>query len=152
MNQREALDRHRQSAPEFEPKNTAALVHGGRSAPWRYSERAEQIADALRPVVPAMNESDEVTLGLLSEQLARVETMSDFVARRGVFDARGRVRPVVKVLQTAENAAARLADSLGLNPRARVSLGLGAVQGSALAAYLTDRYGPDVDATAGTQE
>jgi hypothetical protein len=140
--QRDVLALHRRQAPAFEAGNVVARTHGGRAAPWRYAERAADIADELRPCVPNVSAADETTLGLLAMQLARLEAMDMWLETNGVFDSRSRVRPVVRLMLQTENSAAKLADSLGLNPRSRASLGLDiASTREALAEYVRDRYG-----------
>ncbi len=139
------LDKGRRSAPRFEPGNSLAVSHGGTVALWKLQPRVEVIAARLREGLPAQRGSDEATVLILAGLLARVESMQAYVEKNGVFDARGRVRPVMRILLSTETAALKAADSLGLNTRSRVALGLDAAQGSALTEYLKERYGAGGD-------
>lgn len=94
----------------------------------------------LRSAAPGLIESDEATVVVLAGLLARIEMMSAFVETHGLFDSRGAIRPVSRLLASAENSALKAADSLGLNTRSRSALGLQA-QGSPLDTYLQERYG-----------
>lgn len=110
--------------PAAERGNQLAVKHGA-EALLRLQPRAEKIAAQLREIVPARSESDEPTIRLLSLVLARVETANLWLAENGIFrNSRGDPQPVLKVLSTWENTAARLADRLGLTPTSRAALGL----------------------------
>jgi hypothetical protein len=105
------------------PGNTRALVHGAR-ADLLIAPRAAELRDHLRELVPAGSPSDEPALTLLSWQLARIEQANVYLAEQGLLDGKGIPRPVLKVLSTWENSAARLCDQLGMTPTARGRLGL----------------------------
>jgi phage terminase small subunit len=91
----------------------------------RLAPRAEELADDLRSIVPAMSVADEPMVRLLALQLARIEAANDWLAEHGLFrDAKGEPQPVLRALSTWENSAARLADRLGLTPTSRGRLGL----------------------------
>lgn len=135
------LDAGRQSAPRFEAGNDVRRSHGGYASSWKLAPRAAEIAEGLRAIAPDASASNEPTLLILAGQLARLESVSLWLDEHGLFDARNRVRPAVKLLTGLEASALRAADSLGLNSRSRVALGLDAAQGTALSRYLEERYG-----------
>lgn len=100
-----------------------ALTHGFKSTV-AIAPQAQAIADTLRELVPAYTASDEPALTLLAWQLARIEAANTYLAEHGLLDGKGRPRPVLKVLSTSENSAARLMDALGLTPTSRARLGV----------------------------
>jgi hypothetical protein len=116
------------------------MTHGGRASLVRHSERQAEIAAELRAQAPGLIHSDEATVVVLAGLLCRIELMNEFVYVNGLFDSRGAIRPVARLLASAENSALKAADSLGLNTRARSGLGLQA-QGSPLDSYLAEKYG-----------
>jgi hypothetical protein len=59
----------------YERDNQAAKTHGGYCTVGM-SERAREIADAVRPTLPAYSPADEVTLGLFATSVARIENAS----------------------------------------------------------------------------
>lgn len=50
--------------------------------------------------------------------------MDDWLAKHGLIDKRGRVRPAADYLEKATRTLDRLLDNLGMNPRSRAKLGL----------------------------
>jgi hypothetical protein len=110
--------------------------------------RADEIAAGLRELVPASSPSDEPTVRLLATVLTRLELANAYLDGNGLFDARGRPRPVLQLVSRWENSAARLLDQLGMSPTSRAKLGLDVARarGEALRAHLAERYsGTDVD-------
>lgn len=121
-----------------------AMTHGA-SADIALAPRATELADYLRSIVPAAAESDEPTVRLLALTLARIETANEWIAEHGIFTGKaGKVQPVLKVLSTWENSAARLCDQLGLTPTARARLGVDRRKGAALEQHLRRNYGGGV--------
>lgn len=127
------------------PGNRRALRHGV------YSERdLEPRAVALRSdlaeLVPGGTAADEAAVTLLGWQLARIEQANTYLAEKGIMDAKGRPRPILKMLSTWENSASRLCDQLGLTPTSRARLGVDLTRikgGKALAEHIAKRYGAD---------
>jgi hypothetical protein len=115
-----------------------ALVH--------LSPRAAEIADALRPLVPAYSPSDEAALQNLAITTARVEAAERALAQ---VDAAAGDQPVTAFIGEAGEKLARLREDLrgwlglarrlqhdlGLSPRARFELGLTAAKAHALAEH-----------------
>jgi len=150
VNRREALDRYRQSPPQFEAGNRAAVKHGA-LAVVALRPRAAEIADALRSEIPGgPHAGDEPVLALLSLTLARLEAAHAWLEDRETLVMPGRkaeVWPILKLVGTWENSAMRLCSELGLSPRSRASLGVDRVNApSALADHLRTHYGPDAEA------
>lgn len=110
-----------------QPENRLALRHGAYAAV-RIPARAEEIAEGLREIVPASSPSDDPTIRLAAIALAQVETVSAYLAERGIVDAEGNPAPVLRHFGTMMNTAARLLDRLGCTPTSRASLGLDLVR------------------------
>lgn len=121
----------------FQPGNALALRHGAR-AMLRLAPRAAELADELAALVPASSPSDEPTVRLLALVLARVEAANDYLAEHGILDENGVPRPVLKMLSTWENSAARLLDRLGCTPTSRGALGLSLVRAEDVLAGLRE--------------
>jgi hypothetical protein len=115
--------------------NTRAVTHGAK-ADLLIAPRAEELRDQLRELVPAYTESDLPALTLLAWQLARCERANAYLDEVGLTNRKGIPRPVLKVLSTWENSAARLCDQLGMTPTARARLGVDHVRGFDLARRL----------------
>lgn len=86
--------------------------------------RAREVADELRALLPASSPSDDPTVALVAMVLARIESANAWLDEHGLMDTKGTPRPILRVLSTWENTAARLLDRLGLTPTSRASLGL----------------------------
>src|SRR5262245_28351281 len=96
----------------FAEGNAAAVRHGAHST-LLLAPRAEELADELRSVVPAVSDADEPMIRLLALILARIEVANDWLVEHGLFrDANGEPQPILRVLSTWENSAARIADRL----------------------------------------
>lgn len=119
--------------PEF--GNSRAVTHGAK-AELIIAPRAAELREHLRSIVPAASPADEPAIALLAMALARVERANEYLADCGLLDGDGMPRPVLKVLSTWENSAARLCDHLGLTPTSRARLGLDLARGEAV---VTDR-------------
>jgi hypothetical protein len=138
-----ALGKHSGEVRREKAKRRGALKHGGRADLLRHSERAEEIAAQLRLQAPALADADEPTIVVLASLLSRIEMMNHYVDTHGVFDKRGAVRPVARLLSSAEANAFRAAASLGMTPKGRKALGIETKRGSALGDYLQERYSSD---------
>jgi len=123
------------------PDNERALVHGAHSER-RIAPRVGELRREIAELVPVGTAADVPAITLLAHQLARIELVNEYLGRAGVLDAKGQPRPVLRVLSTWENSAARLLDQLGLTPTARARLGvdLTRMKGAALAEYLRENY------------
>jgi hypothetical protein len=125
----------------FEKGNDVALVHGARSVV-ALEPRANEIADEIRELVPAVSPSDEPSIRLLALALAQVEAATIWLAEEGIVDERGQPRGLLRHLGTMLNTAARIADRLGMTPTSRAQLGLDLTRarGEALRAHLAENY------------
>lgn len=126
----------------FEPGNEAAVKSGAEGA-LIVAPRAAELVAELRVLVPSGCDSDLPAITLLAWQLARIERANAYLAEVGLLDADGVPQPVLRVLSTFENSAARLMDQLGLTPTARARLGLDVVRarGEAARQHIEERYG-----------
>jgi hypothetical protein len=116
---------------------------------------AAEHAEELRRLVPLYAESDEPSIRLLSIAMARIDRAEAALAQvdaasednplAGFVGELGeRVHELRRDLRAWVNSAAKLADSLGLSPRARAALGLDvARQRDVLAEYLASAYPTD---------
>jgi hypothetical protein len=118
------------------PKGNTRTVTHGHSAMLALAPRSAEIAETLKPLVPTYCESDEPALRLLSLQLARIEAAGEYLAENGLLDESGVPRPVLRVLSTTENSAARLMDALGMTPTSRAKLGVDLMDQNSKAARL----------------
>jgi hypothetical protein len=121
----------------FEKGNDAALQHGGYSL-LGIGDRANEIADQVRPTMPVASVADEPVLLLLATTLARIERANAAVeAVDAASDPLGgylaasdspTLAPDLARLRQDLRAwiglARRLSADLGLSPRSRAALGL----------------------------
>jgi hypothetical protein len=118
----------------FQASNQLSRRHGGYSLVG-ISERAAEIADQVRPTLPAYSEADEPTLQLFSTTLARIERANralDQVDEQAGEKVVGPylVEDATKLMRLREDLRAwiglarRLANDLGLTPTSRAKLGL----------------------------
>jgi hypothetical protein len=111
---------------QFVAGNRFAVVHGAASGAFVASE-AE---DALHEIDQALTDGpgSEARFRLAREQtahaLARVRRLRRHLERVDAIDRKGRVRPIVGVLDRAETTLARLLAELGMTPLAAGRLGL----------------------------
>jgi len=126
--------------PPFERGNEIALRHGAYSL-IRLRPRAEEIAQGLDGIVPAVAPADEPTIRLAALALAQVEAVAEYLDENGIVDENGQAQPVVRHFGTMLNTAARLLDRLGCTPTSRAALGLDLTRarGEALRLHL-ERY------------
>jgi hypothetical protein len=125
-------------APPAEPGNELAVTHGA-FATLRLDRRREELAEAIRDIVPASTTADEPTIWLVAGVLARIEAASVYIDEHGLFaNGKGEPRPILARLSAWENTAAKLLRDLGCTPTSRAALGLDLARtpGAALAAYL----------------
>lgn len=111
------------------------VSHGG------YARIAQRDLDAkVREIYAAVGEdlplredgqvprADAVALRLLAECLCRIESVSDYLSRRGWQDEDGEVRPAVDLERRLRAEALDLLRELGLTPAARAKLGVDLVR------------------------
>jgi hypothetical protein len=115
-----------------EADNRRALKGGWHSARV-LAPRAEELRDEIASLVPAIGPSDEPAVKLLAWQLARCERANAWLDEHGLLTDSGAPQPVLRVLSTWENSAARLLDQLGMSPTSRARLGLDLSRAGALA-------------------
>lgn len=121
--------------------NSRAATHGGYAtvAAGRLEEREREVFAALNADLPLRDAdgsppaADQVAVSLLAECLCRLDSVRDYLSRRGIEDRKGRLRPAVEVEAKLRREALDFAEALGLTPRSRVRLGLDLARGADLA-------------------
>jgi hypothetical protein len=78
----------------------------------------------------ALPAADAVVVRLLAETLCRLDSVSEFLSRRGWQDDKGVPRPAIVVETRLRDQALDLARELGMTPRSRAALGLDLVRAS----------------------
>jgi hypothetical protein len=81
----------------------------------------------IRETVPLGSPSDDASIALLADVLARLALIREWLDEQphGLFrDGDGRPQPILRHVQAWENTAVRLADRLGLNLASRAEIGL----------------------------
>jgi hypothetical protein len=123
------------------------------------SERAREIADEIRPTLPAYSPADEPVLLLLATTLVRIERASaamemvdENATPLGPYLGGGKGEDLGPGLQRLRedlrrwiNTARGLASDLGLTPTSRARLGLDIVTAQKVGADLVKRYGGRVE-------
>jgi hypothetical protein len=111
--------------------NRRAERHGGYSqiAKRDLDEKVAEVYAAIGEDLPLREDgqvprADAVALRLLAECLCRIESVSDFLGRRGWQDKDGEVRPAVDLERRLRAEALDLLRELGLTPAARAKLGV----------------------------
>lgn len=125
--------RNLRTGPKAPKRNTRSVVHHGRTEhaviPGTDEARAE-IVEALAAAAPVRDPdgglpaADAAIVEVAARELARIRNVDDWLARHGVLDRRGHVRPAAGYLEKATRTLDRLLNSLGMNPRSRAVLGL----------------------------
>jgi hypothetical protein len=114
------------NASSFQPGNTAALKHGGRSPRVRAQMRAELsqgIRDQILTRWPHLADQGPL-LDLLVDCLSDVRQLRDYVdAHGGPVGERGRLLKPMEMLRAREHDALAIADRLLLAPREVARLG-----------------------------
>jgi hypothetical protein len=142
------------SWPPFENGNQAARTHGGYSL-LGIGDRATEIADDIRPTLPAYAAADEPVLLLLATTLARIERanaaieavdaasepLGGYLAARDSPTLAPDLSRLRSDLRSWINTARRLANDLGLTPTSRARLGLDLVAAQRIGGELLERYG-----------
>lgn len=126
--------------------NQRALSHGAYAAITRerLDSKVAEIADALAADAPlrdgdgGLPASDGVAVRLLAECLVRLESVSEYLHRKGWEADDGEPRPAVEVEARLRREAADFLDSLGMTPRSRAKLGLDTARSISLADEMAD--------------
>lgn len=126
--------------------NQRALSHGAYAAVTRsqLDAKVAEIADALAADAPlrdadgGLPAADGVAVRLLAECLVRLESVSEYLHRRGWEGTDGEPRPVVDVEAKLRREAADHLDALGMTPRSRAKLGLDTARSISLADELAE--------------
>jgi hypothetical protein len=109
--------------PDFTPGNTVALKHGANS-PTAVAARAELVRPRLFEVCPWLHEMhDVIAVDRFLRAEARALILHEYIA--GICDTTGPAKVPVKVWEqatAADNLAARLGNTLGLDPSGRARL------------------------------
>ena len=122
-------------------ENRRALVHGGYAAIARHDldgKRAE-VYDALSADAPlrdpdgALPRHDAAAVRLLAECLCRLESVTDYLDRRGWETDDGELRPAIDLERRLRGEALDLMRELGLTPAARSKLGVDLTRAAASA-------------------
>lgn len=127
--------------PRFQPGNTAALKHGGRSLKCRQEARQKVRQEMHSLILAALPDQDPPAgdlflVDLLETALADVRQLRDFIdAKGGPASADGRPYKAMEMLQLRERRALDLMDRLGFGPRSRSQI-LTSVGSNGLASML----------------
>lgn len=120
--------------------NRRAERHGGYSAvaAERLDAKVAEVYRALGEDLPLREDgqvprADAAALRLLAECLCRIESVSDFLNRRGWQDDAGEVRPACDLERRLRAEALDLLRELGLTPAARAKLGVELVRAAGAA-------------------
>jgi hypothetical protein len=124
------------------PGNRRALRHGGYAAVAveRLEAKARQVYEALAADAPlrdpdgGLPAADAAAVTLLARCLVRLESVGEYLDRRGWEREDGDVRPALELEAKLRREAADHLDALGMTPRSRAKLGLDVARGFDLAA------------------
>ena len=137
--QRQLANLRRGSNPA-PPANRRALRHGGYAqiAAEQLDEKVAEVYRALGDDLPLREggevpRADAAALRLLAECLCRLESVADFLGRRGWQDDDGEVRPAVDLERRLRSEALDLLREMGLTPAARAKLGVELVRAAGAA-------------------
>jgi len=99
--------------------------------------KARVVFDALALDAPlrdrdgSLPAADGVAVRLLADVLCRLDSIGDYLARRGWEDDNGNPRPVLEIENRLRGQALDVLRELGMTPRARAQLGLDVVRAGA---------------------
>ncbi len=120
--------------------NRRAERHGGYAAvaAERLDAKVSEVYRALGEDLPLREDgevprADAAALRLLAECLCRLESVSDFLGRRGWQDDKGEPRPAVDLERRLRAEALDLLREMGLTPAARAKLGVELVRAAGAA-------------------
>jgi hypothetical protein len=134
------------NAPAAPQGNSRHRVHGAyaRVLPFVLDAKATTIFDALAGDAPVRADdgglpaADALPVRLLAELLCRLDSIGEYLGRRGWEGEDGQPRPVLDVEARLRGQAVELMRELGLTPASRVKLGVDLVRGLSAAERLDD--------------
>ena len=134
------------SSPAAPVGNQFGTRHGGygRLAAAHVDAKVRELMTALGDDLPvreadgSVPRADAVVLRLLAEALLRLESVTDFLNRRGFEDDQGHIRPAVDVEARLRGQVLDLCQQMGLTPKSRLALGIQLVAGLSAAEALQD--------------
>ena len=133
--------------------NRRAVQHGAYAtlAPDRVDEKVREIFDALATVAPVRESdgglppADVAAVRQLADTLLRIETIGEYLSRKGWEGEDGKPRPILEFEARLRAHSLELMRELGMTPAARARLGLDitriATAGEKLDEHLQQRYG-----------
>jgi len=135
--------------------NGRAVKHGAyaRVAADRLDAKVREVFDALAEDAPlrdpdgALPAADGACVRLAAEALCRLDSVGDWLARRGIEDAQGELRAgVLEVEAKLRREASDHLDALAMSPRSRARLGVDVARVASfdLARHWSDSGGGDV--------
>lgn len=136
------------------PEHRPALRHGAYAtiAADRLDAKAREVFDALAADAPLRERgelpaADGAVVRLAAEALCRLDSVSDYLARRGIEDEKGQLRAgVLEVEGRLRREASDHLEALGMSPRSRARLGVDVARAQAfdLAQHWAEQDGDDV--------
>lgn len=141
------------NAPPAPHGNRRHLIHGAYAAvsASRIDAKVREMFEAIAADAPVRADdgglpaADALPVRMLAEVLCRLDSIADYLARRGWQDEDGQPRSVLDIEHRLRTHAVELMKELGLTPAARAKLGLDVVRGLSAAeqldAHLQGRYG-----------
>jgi hypothetical protein len=129
------------------PGNSRSLTHGGyaRVGVERLEAKAAEVFRALSEDAPlrgpdgGLPAADAAAVTLLARCLVRLESVGEYLDRRGWEDEDGEPRAAVELERRLRQEAADHLDSLGMSPRSRAKLGLDLQRGFDLSTAMSER-------------
>jgi hypothetical protein len=126
----------------FQPGNTAALKHGGRSQRERERVRREVVGEMRELILGELAEDRRVpgtvlVVDLAAVAAADVRQLHEYVhAQGGLISSRGQLRKCAEMMRAREHDLLGYFDRLGFGPRAAAQLIGSLVAGNGLASQL----------------
>ncbi len=123
----------RPGAKTAPPGNARALRHGAyaRVAVDRLAVKEREVFDALAADAPLRDRDDQLPAAdgalvrLAAEVLCRLDSVGDYLARRGIEDDKGELRAAVLDIEgRLRREASDHLEALGMSPRSRARLGV----------------------------
>lgn len=116
-------------APEGNDRNRR---HGGYAevAAERIKGREAVIVEALAADAPVRDRDgglpryDHAAVGLLARAMCRLDDVSDYLQKHGLFDGKGRPRPALEIESKLRREVASLLTEMAMTPRSRAAIGV----------------------------